>query len=67
MQGMASAEDLTANLNSAMEALNNENASEEERNRALNLLRAQLGSVEALVTISDRDGIDMIRYTNGDN
>ena len=67
IQEMASAEELTANLNSAMEALNNENASEEERNRALNLLRAQLGSVEALVTISDRDGIDMIRYTNGDN
>ncbi|MDO4504690.1 MAG: hypothetical protein Q4B76_00540 [bacterium] len=67
IQGMASAEDLTANLNSAMEAFNNENASEEERNRALNLLRAQLGGVEALVTISDRDGIDMIRYTNGDN
>ncbi len=67
IQEMASAEELTANLNSAMEALNNENASEEERNRALNLLRAQLGRVEALVTISDRDGIDMIRYTNGDN
>ncbi len=67
IQGMASAEKLTADLNSAMEAFNNENASEEERNRALNLLRAQLGSVEALVTISDRDGIDMIRYTNGDN
>ena len=67
IQEMASAEDLTANLNSAMEALNNEDASEEERNQALNLLRAQLGSVEALVTISDRDGIDMIRYTNGDN
>ena len=67
IQEMASAEELTANLNSAMEALNNENASEEERNRALNLLRAQLGSVEALVTISDRDGVDMIRYTNGDN
>ena len=67
IQEMASAEELTANLNSAMEALNNEDASEEERNQALNLLRAQLGSVEALVTISDRDGIDMIRYTNGDN
>ena len=67
IQEMASAEELTANLNSAMEALNNENASEEERNQALNLLRAQLGSVEALVTISDRDGVDMIRYTNGDN
>ncbi len=67
IQEMASAEDLTANLNSAMEALNNENASEEERNRALNLLRGQLGSVEALVAISDRDGIDMIRYANGDN
>ena len=67
IQEMASAEELTANLNSAMEALNNESASEEERNQALNLLRAQLGSVEALVTISDRDGIDMIRYTNGDN
>ena len=67
IQGMASAEKLTADLNSAMEAFNNENASEEERNRALNLLRAQLGRVEALVTISDRDGIDMIRYTNGDN
>ena len=67
IQEMASAEELTANLSSAMEAFNNENASEEERNRALNLLRAQLGSVEALVTISDRDGIDMIRYTNGDN
>ena len=67
IQGMASAEELTANLNSAMEAFNNENASEEERNQALNLLRGQLGSVEALVTISDRDGIDMIRYTNGDN
>ena len=67
IQEMASAEELTADLNSAMEAFNNENASEEERNRALNLLRAQLGSVEALVTISDRDGIDMIRYTNGDN
>ena len=67
IQEMASAEELTANLNSAMEALNNENASEEERNQALNLLRGQLGRVEALVTISDRDGIDMIRYTNGDN
>ena len=67
IQGMALAEKLTADLNSAMEAFNNENASEEERNRALNLLRAQLGRVEALVTISDRDGIDMIRYTNGDN
>ena len=67
IQGMASAEKLTADLNSAMEAFNNENASEEERNRALNLLRAQLGRVEALVTISDRDGVDMIRYTNGDN
>ncbi len=67
IQEMASAEELTANLNSAMEAFNNESASEEERNRALNLLRAHLGSVEALVTISDRDGIDMIRYTNGDN
>ena len=67
IQEMASAEDLTANLNSAMEALNNENASEEERDRALNLLRGQLGSVEALVAISDRDGIDMIRYANGDN
>ena len=67
IQEMALAEDLTANLNSAMEAFNNESASEEERNRALNLLRAHLGSVEALVTISDRDGIDMIRYTNGDN
>ena len=67
IQGMASAEKLTADLNSAMEAFNNENASEEERNQALNLLRGQLGSVEALVTISDRDGIDMIRYTNGDN
>ena len=67
IQEMASAEKLTADLNSAMEAFNNENASEEERNRALNLLRAQLGRVEALVTISDRDGVDMIRYTNGDN
>ena len=67
IQEMASAEELTADLNSAMEAFNNENASEEERNRALNLLRAQLGRVEALVTISDRDGVDMIRYTNGDN
>lgn len=67
IQEMASAEKLTADLNSAMEAFNNESASEEERNHALNLLRAQLGSVEALVTISDRDGIDMIRYTNGDN
>jgi hypothetical protein len=67
IQGMASAEDLTANLNSAMEALNNENASEEERKQALNLLKGQLGSVDALVTISDRDSIDMISYTNGDN
>ena len=67
IQGMASAEKLTADLNSAMEALNNENASEEERKQALNLLKGQLGSVDALVTISDRDSIDMISYTNGDN
>ena len=67
IQGMALAEGLTANLNSAMEALNNENASEEERKQALNLLKGQLGSVDALVTISDRDSIDMISYTNGDN
>ena len=50
IQGMASAEKLTAGLNSAM-----------------NLLKGQLGSVDALVTISDRDSIDMISYTNGDN
>ena len=67
IQKMTSAEELTANLNSAMEALNNENASEEERKQALNLLRGQLGGVDALVAISDRDGIDMIRYANGDN
>ena len=67
LQDMTGADVLTEGMTSALTALKNPDLSPEDRAHHLDVLRMQFARTEAAVTISDRDSVDLIQYSNGEN
>ena len=67
IQEMVPAESITSEFASIMSSLENSELSEEDRKLNQERLLQQYGMAEAAVSISDSEGIDLIRYANGEN
>ena len=67
IQTMFSAEEQTKGLTSVLESLEGADLSDDDRKLGVQRLLYGLARTEALVGISDNDGIDMLQYESGEN